>query len=63
MTSQSGLPNTISGVSGLATDSDSIWGPNLIKSLVSSLVISEATFAFYLTDMITYSYFDIGAVD
>ena len=48
ITWQEGMPSYAGAISGLATDSDNTPGPNLIKSLRSSGVITEATFSFYL---------------
>ena len=42
------MPSYAGAISGLATDSDNTAGPNLIKSLRDSGVITEATFSFYL---------------
>lgn len=30
-TDQTGLPDSIAGIAGLATDADDKWGPNLVK--------------------------------
>lgn len=63
ITSQTGIPNVISGIIGLGTGLSSTYAPNLITTLQTNQVITSAVFAFYLTDGSTNSYFDIGRVD
>ena len=62
MSTQSGMPSNVAAISGLATDSLGN-GPNLIKSMKSSGVISNSYFCFYLEGMSTTSYLDIGIID
>lgn len=62
VTWQNGFPNYAGGIAGLATDSDSSWGPNLIKSLRDDGVIDDAIFCFYLASSSDLSYIDIGYI-
>lgn len=62
MMSQSGMPSNIAAISGLATDSLGN-GPNLIKSMKTSGIITNSVFSFYLEGMTTTSYLDIGIID
>ena len=63
VTEQEGWPSYVSAIAGLATDSDSDRGPNLIKTMRDSGIIRSATFSFYLHDYGNNSYLDIGHVD
>lgn len=63
---QEGFPNYAGGIAGLATDSDNVAGPNLIKKFRDGGVIDDARFAFYLLthhdteNTVLNSYVDIG---
>lgn len=62
VTSQTGLPSVIAGIAGLSTDADSKWGPNLIKTLKESGVLSDSLFSFYLSSTSGDSFLDLGAI-
>jgi len=63
VTAQSGFPSAASAISGLATDSDNSYGPNLIKQLRNASIITDAVFSFYLSKSGSSSYLDVGYVD
>ena len=62
ITSQTGLPSVIAGIAGLSTDAESKWGPNLIKTLQKSGILSDSLFSFYLSSTSGNSFLDLGAI-
>ena len=69
MTEQEGMPVTISGIMGLATDADDEEEPNFIKSLREVDAITDPVFAFYYQSEYseistgTNSYLDVGVIE
>ena len=70
MTEQEGMPVTISGIMGLATDADDdVEGPSFIRSLEDADAITDPVFAFYYQSEYseistgTNSYLDVGVID